>query len=261
MSEPSSTGSHIGEHTPQIDKSGSIYELLAKDHPTEEEFKILLEHVSPGVLAKRYLHTGLPFVFKGQPHKYLSFREAIGKIFDVPPQNIAVMGSARFGFSTNPHKQDGGAKILDKNSDMDLVIVSKDYYDRALESFADYVFNELRDNNDLKSDAKDSDEKMQIKKETMLYIRRRSKALNFRYVNPADFVDNSPEKQLFYDMKREAGTQLFGTAPPGPINRVGAWIYKNWDAAEDMYEFSFKQLARTLGIRSIDDTAIEDDGI
>jgi hypothetical protein len=50
-----------------IEIATKVYDLLAKDHPNEEEFEILLRHVSPGVLSKRYLLTGLPFVFKEQP--------------------------------------------------------------------------------------------------------------------------------------------------------------------------------------------------
>jgi len=77
------------------DPAEQAYEFLAKDRPTVEEFKTLLKHVSFGVLAKRYLSSGLPFVFQDQPHKYLAFREAVGRLFNVPPQHIAVMGSAR----------------------------------------------------------------------------------------------------------------------------------------------------------------------
>ncbi|MCA9032693.1 MAG: hypothetical protein KDA66_17880 [Planctomycetaceae bacterium] len=237
------------------EKALEVYELLAKDHPTEEEFRVLLKHVSPGVLAKRYLSTGLPFVFKDQPHKFLAFREALAKIFSVRPQDIAVMGSARFGFSTNPGKQsEAGAKQLDHSSDMDLVIVSKTFVDQSLSSFAEYVFSVLRNEESLKSDAKKPTDTVQLNKEHMLAARRRAKGFSFGYVNPSDLEDGTAEKQLFYDMKREAGTQLFGTAPPGPINRIGAWVYKDWDSAERMYEFSFRQLARAWKILSPDDT-------
>jgi hypothetical protein len=231
------------------DKSKQAYELLAKDHPTPDEFKLLLEHMAPGVLAKRYLASGLPYVFRDQPHKYLAFREAAGRIFDVPPQQIAVMGSARFGFSTSPKKQTrDGAKVLDENSDMDLVVISPNLYQRALESFATFCFDELRSVTALTSDAESPTEDVKIRKNVMLALRRRSKALFFGYVSPNDLADRSIEKQQLYDMLREAGTQLFGTAPPGPINRVSARIYRDWDSAERAYEFSFGRLAKTQGI-------------
>jgi hypothetical protein len=243
------------------DGSKKVYDLLAKDHPTESEFKVLLQHVSPGVLAKRYLLTGLPFVFQGEPHKYLAFREAVGRIFRVPPQDIAVMGSARFGFSTSPRKQhDEGAKLLDEDSDMDLVIVSNRIFNRSLESFAYFAFSVLRDEEILKSDPRSPGEKVSIEKAKMLTLRRRAKALNFGYVSPSDLVDGSEEKQDLYDMQREAGTQLFGTAPPGPINHVNARIYRDWDSAERTYEFSFKQLADALGIRSVKMDELPDPG-
>lgn len=72
--------------------------------------------------------------------------------------------------------------------------------------------------------------------------------------------DGSQEKQHFYDMQREAATQLFGTAPPGPINRIGARIYRDWDSAERSYEFSFKCLADALGLSYESDLGgIDDD--
>ena len=231
------------------DKSQQVYEFLASDHPSFDEFKILLEHVAPGVLAKRYLASGLPFVFKGQPHKYLAFREAVGRVFGVAPQQVAVMGSARFGFSTSPKKQKKGVeKTLDENSDMDLVVVSPAIFVSTLESFARYTFEALRECPDLRSDAKSPGEQVALSKQTLLALRRRSKALFFGYVSPSDLTDGSPEKQRFYDMQREAATQLFGTAPPGPINRIGARIYRDWDSAERAYEFSFKVLAEALEI-------------
>lgn len=240
------------------DQSKEVYELLGKDHPTETEFKKLLERTAPGVLAKRFLSSGLPFVFKDQPHKYLAFREAVGKIFKVPPQQIAVMGSARFGFSTSPRKQEGGAKPLDENSDMDLVVISPDLFEVALESFTKYCFEKLRTVDGLTSDAKPG-EKIQISKSTLLALRRRSKALFYGYISPNDLEDGSLEKQHFYDMQREAATQLFGTAPPGPINRIGARIYRDWDAAERAYEFSFKRLALSEGVKLSDAYSPEDD--
>ena len=38
-------------------------------------------------------------------------------------------------------------------------------------------------------------------------------------------------------------------------NAGGAWGYRDWDAAERMYEFSFNQLAKKLGVRSADEAS------
>lgn len=246
--------SHASKTT-SSDTATKVYDLLAKDHPSEDEFRTLMAHVAPGVLAKRYLLTGLPFVFKDQPHKYLAFREAVAKIFSVRPQDIAVMGSARFGFSTNPGKQsERGAKQLDHSSDMDLVIISSTFFEASLEQFAEFVFSVLRSDEALKSEASKSSDTVQINKAKLVSIRKRAKGFAFGYVNPTDLEDGTDQKQLFYDMKREAGMQLFGTAPPGPINRIGAWVYRDWDSAERMYEFSFRQLAKAWKVLATDDS-------
>lgn len=234
-----------------MDNATKVYELLAKDHPSPDEFKLLLENVSPGVLAKRYLLTGLPFVFDKQPQQYLAFREATGRIFGVAPQQISVMGSARFGFSASPRKQgEDGPKELDQNSDMDLIIVSDLIYQRALEDLVKFSFSVLRNHPDLRSDPTSDEETVTIPKHQILAIRNRAKALHFGYVSPSDLTDGSAFKQEMYDKQREAQTQLFGTAPPGPINRIGARIYRDWEAAERAYEFSFLQLSRSLGLKT-----------
>ena len=111
----------------------------------------------------------------------------------------------------------------------------------------------------MKSDAKSKSESIQANKGMLLGFRRRAKALHFGYVNPSDLPDGSAEKQGFYDKQREAATQLFGTAPPGPINRIGARIYRHWDSAERSYEFSFKKLAETLGLTYVSNDAPDDE--
>ncbi len=234
------------------DLAKKAYDLLAKDIPTEADFKTLLQYVSYGVLAKRYLSMGLPFVFKDQPQKLLAFREAVGRIFDVLPQNIAIMGSGRFGFSTNPHKHDDGKpKKLDENSDIDLVVVSAEWFARELSRFSSYTFGLLRDHPKLKSDAKSGAETVDVNKEDMLSLRNRSKALSLGYVNPSDL--DAEARQEYYDLMKDIGTQLVGTSPPGPIHRCTARIYRDWQAAERSYEYSFKQLAKSWGLGFADE--------
>lgn len=236
---------------PMTDIASEIYELLSKDHPSEEEFDRLLKHVPPGVLAKCALNMGLPFVFKGQPHTYLTFKEAVARIYAVPPQDIAVMGSAKFGFSTSPHKQDGGAKPIDEDSDLDLVIVSERLYRQALQAFASFSFSILRDVDALKKDDLGEDAKAELPALQMQRLRNQSKGFAFGWVSPGDLEDGTELKQHYYDMQREANTQLFGQQPPGPIARIGARVYKDWDSAERSYEFSFKQLAKARGVKVV----------
>ncbi len=126
---------------------------------------------------------------------------------------------------------------------MDLVVISESRFTDELESFAEFVFASLRNEKELKTDLKKGDETISLSKRTLQTIRNRAKALALGYVNPSDLPDNTPEKQRFYDLLREAGTQLVRTSPPGPINRVSARIYRDWDAAERIYEYSFRKLA------------------
>jgi hypothetical protein len=167
------------------------------------------------------------------------------------------MGSARFGFSTSPRKQSkSGAKPLDEDSDLDLVVVSAPLFQSALESFATFTFAGLRAHADLKSDVISVEQVVKVKKGFALSLRRRAKALFYGYVSPSDLENGTSEKQRLYDMQREAATQLFGTAPPGPINHIGTRIYRDWDAAERQYEFSLMTLANVMGV-AVHDTSHE----
>jgi len=136
---------------------------------------------------------------------------------------------------------------------MDLVIVSERRFNEALQLFADSTFLILKGESKLKTQRKSESETVEIGTKAMQMIRNQSKALSLGYVNPSDFADDTAEKQDFYDLLREAGTQLAGTSPPGPINRVSARIYRDWDAAERIYEYSFRRLAESWELTQPDD--------
>ena len=56
---------------------------------------------------------------------YESFRTQIGKVFRVPKNNIALVGSGCLGFSMSPMKN---LRKFTKESDLDVVVISPDHF-------------------------------------------------------------------------------------------------------------------------------------
>ena len=84
-----------------------------------------------------YLITGEVWYFKKQFgaewfNKYDAFKRYISDKMGVHYNNIAIAGSAKVGFSMNPSKW---KKSFDAGSDIDIIIISKKYYDRFWNSY------------------------------------------------------------------------------------------------------------------------------
>lgn len=87
------------------------------------------------------------FIFKdiaNSSKKYHNLKVQISKILNINPKNIAIVGSAKLGFSLSPDKnfrefipyQEGI-----KCSDIDLIIVSEFYYKSLWKSALDYAYS------------------------------------------------------------------------------------------------------------------------
>jgi len=58
--------------------------------------------------------------------QYLELRSDVAKQFSVHPNEVLVVGSAKLGFSTAPHKR---YRVFNDNSDIDVVIVNSKLFD------------------------------------------------------------------------------------------------------------------------------------
>nr|WP_322625190.1 hypothetical protein [uncultured Flavobacterium sp.] len=72
--------------------------------------------------------------------KYDELKHLISKKLDVHFNNIAIVGSAKTGFSFNPSKK---FKIFDEKSDFDIVIVSPKHLNMLWNAYLDMFYKEV----------------------------------------------------------------------------------------------------------------------
>ena len=97
-------------------------------YPTFNDFKKLLKNSDLEKILYFHLIEGTPYIFKDHSKRYQLFRKAISSALDIPMKNIAIVGSARIGFSLNPNNF---GRPFTQNSDIDTVVVSPELFDTA----------------------------------------------------------------------------------------------------------------------------------
>jgi hypothetical protein len=237
-------GGQAGEGKAKVSGQSRLYKLLAKDYPSPDELRELLAGIALGVLAKRYLHSGLPHVFADCPHKYVAFCESAAKLFGARARDVAIMGSARFGFSIAP---DSFGKALSGASDADVMVIAPALYEDEVSEFAARVAEALEHFGSAWKLADDQEVKLEAG--IVSELRGRALAIRFGFLDPSRLPDRDPRKQDLFDKMEEAGTQLLGTAPPGPVSKVGVRVFRDWEAAERNVEHSLRTLANRLGLK------------
>jgi hypothetical protein len=93
-----------------------------------EELKAELKKYSLSRFINKFLLNEKTICFPGNEDLILDIKEAIANHFHVHAKNIEVVGSAKLGVSLN-NKRLG--KSYDSGSDLDLVIVSSELFDRV----------------------------------------------------------------------------------------------------------------------------------
>lgn len=83
-------------------------------------------------IARLWLSEGIPFAFQKIPALYESIRTWLGYRLDVNPKEISITGSGRIGKSLSPNKF---GKIFDKDSDLDLFIISDYLFEKMKNDF------------------------------------------------------------------------------------------------------------------------------
>ena len=95
---------------------------------TPNEFRQLVAVTNDSGLIGPCLRDALvPWVFEPNPASWTNFRADLSAEFDVGTEDIAIVGSGRFGFSLNPGKN---LRAFNDRSDIDVVVVSADLFDK-----------------------------------------------------------------------------------------------------------------------------------
>ena len=72
---------------------------------------------------------------------YTDFRKQLGSAIQVPAKDIAIVGSAKLGYSLNPEPRGDLFKQFGDHSDIDTVIVSANLFDEIWTQFKEAFFN------------------------------------------------------------------------------------------------------------------------
>ena len=98
--------------------------------PNVAEFKAALLAASDfdtlDTLVESYLFKGLPVIFADDSRSYARLKRAIAKQLSIPEENVAVVGSAKVGFSLDPNRF---PSPFGPGSDVDVVVVSDRWFD------------------------------------------------------------------------------------------------------------------------------------
>ena len=79
-------------------------------------------------LVSKWVIERLPSVFEGDYESYIKTKIKLSKLLGVDSCSIIFVGSSSTGFSLSPHKQ---FKIFDKDSDIDIAVISHYLFDVA----------------------------------------------------------------------------------------------------------------------------------
>lgn len=111
-----------------------------------EEYKSDLKSLSTEEIYNKYVIGGDIWFFKHKfgdswYDKYNSFKIFISQKLGVHYNDIAIAGSAKLGFSINPKKN---FKCFDKASDIDIIIISQEYFYLFWDSYRRDSYNLIK---------------------------------------------------------------------------------------------------------------------
>lgn len=102
-----------------------------------EEFKEDLVNSSLDFVSSKWIFERVPFVFDDDYASFIKTKLIIAKAVGVDSCSIFFVGSSSVGFSLNPVKN---LKPFDKDSDIDIAVVSHYYFDIAWRTIQDIDF-------------------------------------------------------------------------------------------------------------------------
>jgi len=92
------------------------------EYCTYEQLVATVIEQSPRDVVQRYILDLFPYCFKDSPELYWELREMVCFRLGIHPQNFAIAGSGKLGFSIAPKKL---GKPFDDGSDLDVILVSQ----------------------------------------------------------------------------------------------------------------------------------------
>ena len=110
-------------------------------YPTTEEFKAILLSERPDKIVKTHVFSGVPYVFRDKPHLLDTLRNHLSDSMPIDKTNIAVVGSARIGFSLSP---DAFPRAFSATSDIDVLVVDAALFDTMWKTMLEWNYPRKR---------------------------------------------------------------------------------------------------------------------
>ncbi|TXN64070.1 hypothetical protein FV228_17210 [Methylobacterium sp. WL18] len=86
-----------------------------------------IKTLKPDVFVSRYIFDRCPAVFSDR-HDFIEWKSKLAEKLDVDAASVTLVGSAAIGVSLSPYKD---FKLFDKNSDVDVAVVSSYHFNLA----------------------------------------------------------------------------------------------------------------------------------
>ncbi len=176
---------------------------------------------NPDRLLQRYLLVSTPFVF-AEYSRYCEFLEAVSDRTGVHTKNLYVRGSAHIGFSIAP-KNTKLWMAVRRKSDLDLVIVDADYFDRCEDELCRW-------------EARNPVKSAQGKAADAAADRARDRRFNC--------VRDKGLPNVVCVHHRKMMAKVAAMALCGDQRDVSAFIYPDWHSAQERYEYDLRELKK-----------------
>lgn len=192
----------------------------------KRELKELILNNTPRNFCRNFLFDQSSYIFESSDYlntqgTYHDFKCVIADTMDISPNNVALVGSSKFGFSMNPSKKEI-LKNFHKKSDIDVVIACNQTFEKIWKSLRLSYYrdqNHVRDSHswELFSKFLVVNDKIEYRCDSMK--------------TTVEIIDN---------MKKEVSRVC------RIKNTLKYRIYGSWDDVEDYHEFGVRILQRHL---------------
>jgi hypothetical protein len=188
-------------------------------------------------IARLWLSEGIPFAFRESPGIYEAVRMWVAVMLGIYPKEITMIGSARLGQSLS---DDNFGRPFSDQSDMDLTIVSEDYFEKMRTEFCkwalQYESGEVSPQNDRERRFWDD------------HLKRGPKLIS------KGFLDSHmiPLRNA-YPVAQNVGQTMYllkeklkATEEAPHVLKVDARVYRRWDAFARQMDLSLSRMQDAL---------------
>ena len=121
-------------------------ESQSDEEKERRAFKKVCKDSDPAVLYKSLLESDTNWIFgrdndvTRSAQLYNKLKVAVAKHFNTKPKDVCIVGTAKTRFSLNPKKN---FRSFTDDSDIDLVIVSEDYFEKLWKAYVEYHYQRI----------------------------------------------------------------------------------------------------------------------